>query len=56
MDTSALSYKQSIQLLANFEGIFFEKGLKKHLYKAYKIVAKNVGIDKSTKNMKDFII
>ncbi len=43
-------------MLSNCEGIFFEKGLKKHLYSKYKIVSKNVGIDKSTKNMKDFII
>ncbi len=45
-----------MQVLANGEGIFFEKSLKKQLYNKYKIVSKHIGIDRSTKNMKDFII
>ncbi len=42
--------------MANGEGIFFDEEIKKYLYKKFKIVTKNIGIDKSTKNMKDFII
>lgn len=46
----------NIQVLANGEGMFFDKTLKKHLNNKYKIASKHIGIDKSTKNMKDFII
>jgi hypothetical protein len=46
----------NIQVLANGEGMFFDRTLKKHLYNKHKIAGKHVGIDKSTKNMKDFII
>lgn len=45
-----------IEILPNFEGLFFAESTKKYLYKKYKIITKNVGIDISTKTMKDFVI
>lgn len=36
--------------------MFFGDNLKSFLYKKYKIVTKSIGIDKSTKSMKEFLV